>query len=156
MSASGSPPVPPVAGGDAQPTACPGCGAVLAPLPGHEDAAAGASAACARLFEETTRGLREEAVTEADAAATAALADAAYAAQHADPTDPPGRLHEALVTLAELMGDEATPDMYPPAPRAWQITVADVAADRDVVDLPLLVDSWARAVAEDWSRATRS
>jgi hypothetical protein len=30
------------------------------------------------------------------------------------------------------------------------MTIADVAADLDVVDLPTLVESWARAVSEDW------
>jgi hypothetical protein len=30
------------------------------------------------------------------------------------------------------------------------MTVADVAADLDVVDLPALVESWSRSVLEDW------
>jgi hypothetical protein len=35
----------------------------------------------------------------------------------------------------------------------WRTTVADVAADLDVIDLSVLVDAWARAVLADWSRA---
>ena len=57
--------------------ACPGCGAVLV----RQDATAsphpGASASCARLFEVTLRGLREEAGSDAGAAATVRRADAA-------------------------------------------------------------------------------
>jgi hypothetical protein len=36
-------------------------------------------------------------------------------------------------------------------PRAWRTTIADVAADLDVIDLSVLVESWAGAVHEDWS-----
>jgi hypothetical protein len=35
-------------------------------------------------------------------------------------------------------------------PTAWRTTIADVAADLDVIDLSVLVDAWARSVAEDW------
>jgi hypothetical protein len=72
-----------------------------------------------------------------------ALADAAYDAQHPDSAGP-GRLRAALEALG-------APDAGDPAPRAWRTTVADVAADLDVVDLGLLVPSWARSVQEDWA-----
>jgi hypothetical protein len=101
----------------------------------------GASASCARLFEVPLRGLREEA--GADPAATAAVrrADAAYDAQHPDLRDP-ARLRDAL----EVLG---VPPDVDTAPHAWRTTIADVAADLDVIDLTVLVDAWARTVAED-------
>ena len=37
------------------------------------------------------------------------------------------------------------------APAAWRTTIADVAADLDVIDLTVLVDAWARSVREDWA-----
>jgi hypothetical protein len=37
----------------------------------------------------------------------------------------------------------------------WRTTIADAAADLDVIDLPVLLDSWARAVHEDWARVVR-
>ena len=120
---------------------CPGCGAVLVrPL----EAAAphpGASAACARLFEVTLHGLREEADADPAAAATVRRADAAYDAQHADPGDP-ALLRGALEVLGIPPDADGTPD-------AWRTTIADVAADLDVIDLTVLVDAWARSVAED-------
>ena len=67
---------------------CPGCGAVLVRLADGRVPAPGASGSCARLFEVTLRGLREEAATDAGAAAVIRLADAAYDAQHPDPGDP--------------------------------------------------------------------
>jgi hypothetical protein len=36
----------------------------------------------------------------------------------------------------------------------WRTTVADVAADLDVIDLPVLVESWSRTVHEDWVTAS--
>jgi hypothetical protein len=102
----------------------------------------GASASCARLFEVTLRGLREEAGTDPAAAAAVRRADAAYDAQHADPADP-GRLRSALTALAVASGQQRPPT-------AWRTTIADVAADLDVIDLTVLVDAWARSVAEDW------
>jgi hypothetical protein len=134
--------------------ACPGCGAVLAPVPGR-DGAEGAAAACRRLFEETTRGAREEAATDPRTAATVVLADTAYAAQHPDPADP-GAVHGALDTLVRRLGDDPNPDPAPQRPATWQMTTADIAADLDVVGLETLVETWARTVAEDWSRAARS
>ncbi|WP_409331754.1 DUF5946 family protein [Trujillonella humicola] len=144
----------PAPGGGTDPAACPGCGAVLVPAPGREGPA-GAAAACRRLFEETTRGLREEAAADPRAAATAALADTAYAAQHPDPADPRA-VHPVLDLLVRRLGDEPNPDPAPQRPRAWQMTSADIAADLDVVGLEVLVETWARTVVEDWSRATRS
>ena len=102
----------------------------------------GASASCARLFEVTLRGLREDAGTDGGAAATVRRADAAYDAQHADPADP-DRLRAALDVLGVAPGDEQVPT-------TWRTTIADVAADLDVIDLSVLVDAWARSVAEDW------
>jgi hypothetical protein len=70
----------------------------------------------------TLRGLREEAAADSTVAAVVRLADDTYAAQHP--------------------ADDA-------APRAWRLTIADVAADLDVIDLSVLVESWARTVRED-------
>ncbi|MGY1742179.1 MULTISPECIES: DUF5946 family protein [unclassified Blastococcus] len=149
------PSAPPAAsGGGPEPAACPGCGAVLAPAAG-QSGPAGAAAACRRLFEETLRGFREEAATDARAAATVALAETAYAAQHPDPADP-GAVHGALDTLVRRLGDDPNPDPSPQRPTTWQMTPADIAADLDVIGVETLVETWARTVAEDWSRATRS
>jgi hypothetical protein len=129
---------------------CPGCGAVLV-RGGEPDPRAGASASCLRLFEVTLHGLREQAVTDSGAAAAVASADATYAAQHPDPADP-GRLDAALVRLgASQSGDFG--HAVPTGPRVWRTTIADVAADLDVIDLPVLVDAWAAAVREDWMSA---
>jgi hypothetical protein len=129
-------------------TACPGCGAVLVPAPDDDLQRPGASPSCVRLFEVTLRGIREEASADPAAAAAVQLADAAYDAQHPDTPDPE-RLVRALATLA---GRLKAPAPAAPAgpPAAWQMTIADVAADLDVVDLPALVDSWARTVLADW------
>jgi hypothetical protein len=128
----------------AQPTeVCPGCGAVLVRQAGTATPHGGASESCARLFEVTLRGLREEAGTDPAAAAAVRRADTAYDAQHADPADPE-RLRTALDALGVAPGEQRTPG-------AWRTTIADVAADLDVIDLTVLVDAWARAVAEDWA-----
>jgi hypothetical protein len=140
--------------GGGEPAACPGCGAVLAPVTGSSGES-GAAAACRRLFEETTRGAREDAVADPRAAATVALADTAYAAQHPDPADP-AAVHAAVDTLVRRLADDPNPDPAPHRPTVWQMTAADIAADLDVVGLDALVDTWARTVAEDWSRAARS
>jgi hypothetical protein len=103
----------------------------------------GASASCARLFEITLRGLREEAGTDAASAAAVRLADAAYDAQHSDVADP-DRLRTALDALGAPAGSVR-------APAAWRTTVADVAADLDVIDLTVLVEAWGRSVREDWA-----
>jgi hypothetical protein len=126
---------------------CPGCGAVLAALPDAEPAHPGASASCARLFEVTVRGLREEALADPSATPLVRLADAAYDAQHPVTRDP-GRLEAALVHLAERFGTR--PTVADRAPKIWRTTIADAAADLDVIDLRVLVESWARLVQEDW------
>ena len=128
----------------AQPTeACPGCGAVLVRADVAASPHGGSSASCARLFDVTVRGLREEAGTDPAAAAAVRRADAAYDAQHADPADP-DRLRRALDVLGVTPGKDK-------APTAWRTTIADVAADLDVIDLTVLVDAWARSVTEDWT-----
>jgi hypothetical protein len=98
------------------------------------------------------RGLRDEAPADAGVAATLRLADAAYAAQHPAEGDSGASL-EARRTLADGLRAPAVPGTGVPTPRAWRTTVADVAADLDVIDLHVLVESWARAVHEDWSAA---
>ena len=124
---------------------CPGCGAVLVRLDIAGPPHGGASASCARLFEDTLRGLREEAGTDATAAAAVRLADVTYDAQHDDPADP-SRLRPALERLGASDAGGAPP-------RAWRTTIADVAADLDVIDLGVLVQAWARSVTEDWTAA---
>jgi hypothetical protein len=107
----------------------------------------GASPSCSRLFEVTLGGLREEAGAHPGSASTVAVADAAYDAQH--PADgEPDRLRAALDRLS------VPPDVDPRrVPTAWRTTIADVAADLDVIDLDVLVESWARTVTEDWTAA---
>lgn len=135
-----------------QPTVvCPGCGTVLVTTDGAA-LHSGASTSCARLFGTTMRGLRDEALADPSAAAVVGLADAAYDAQHPAPGDP-ARTADALARLAEALHAGAVP---PDAarPRAWRTTIADVAADLDVVDLPALVEAWAWSVHRDWCDAT--
>ncbi|MFW3172557.1 DUF5946 family protein [Geodermatophilus sp. CPCC 206100] len=130
---------------------CPGCGSVLAPLAGDGPVPAGASAACARLYEETVRGLREDAAGDPRAAALVALADGAYAAQHPAGTAPE-QPSDALDALAARLGEPAGGDRWRvTSPTIWRTTIADVAADLDVIDLSVLVEAWARAVLADWS-----
>ena len=118
-------------------------------LTGEAPAHPGASASCTRLFETTLRGLREESAADAGAAATVALADATYDAQH----PVPGAAADALARLAGALGAEGgTPGTEPP--RSWRATIADVAADLDVIDLPVLVEAWARGVHQDWCSVT--
>jgi hypothetical protein len=152
------PPLPP--SGSSDPDAdhasetCPGCGAVLASLPGAVPAHPGASASCSRLFEVTVRGLREEVRADPSTAPLVRLADAAYDAQHPVAADP-ARLEAALHQLTAMTGTR--PGVVGRAenpPRAWRTTIADAAADLDVIDLPVLVEAWARAVHEDWAAAT--
>jgi len=129
---------------------CPGCGSVLAAVDPGAPPRPDASASCARLFEVTLRGLREEAPADPAAAAVLRLADGAYAAQHPDAGDP-GRSADAAETLVTHFG--LVPGLRRPG--VWRTTIADVAADLDVVDLPALVRSWARSVAEDCAGATQ-
>lgn len=142
------PPLPDALDPDAT-EVCPGCGAVLAPVAESEAAHPGASASCARLFEVTLRGLREEAATDLPSAATTRRADAAYDAQHPVPGRP-AQVSAALDRLAADLGT-ITRNRRTEAPPRWTTTVADVAADLDVIDLGTLVDSWARAVLGDWT-----
>ena len=128
---------------------CPGCGAVLAPVPAGSPTRPGASPSCARLFDVTLRGPHEEASTDATAAATARLADAAYTAQHPVPGDPASLSAALDVLQSEVTGAGRGRRSGPPP--VWTTTIADVAADLDVIDLGVLVESWARAVLGDWS-----
>jgi len=73
----------------------------------------------------TLHGLREEAPADATVAAVVRRADSAYALQHGSRE---GR-----------------------RPAAWRMTIADVAADLDVIDLAVLVAAWADAVDGDLS-----
>jgi hypothetical protein len=139
-----SPPAP-----DPATEVCPGCGAVLAPVPAGSPSRPGASPSCARLFDVTLRGPHEEASTDANAATTARLADAAYAAQHPVP-GVPAPVSVALDLLAGELGGTGRGRRSDPPP-VWTTTIADVAADLDVIDLGVLVESWARAVLGDWS-----
>ena len=144
-------------------SSCPGCGAVLVVVPGLRSGHPGASASCAGLFEVTVRGLREEAVQDVRTAALLQLATDAYDAQHLEPgaaAAAPVRLclwlergqdPRRATELAGRVGDAAPQALTPPA--GWTTTVADLAADLDVVDLPALVRSWAETVWTDWSAA---
>ena len=136
------------AGPDPATVRCPGCGSVLALSPGDDPAATGPEAACARLFEETLHGLREDAAADPAAAGVVALADDAYALQHADCATQ--ALRATLQALSTRLGEPAFPARSTP-PAVWRTTIADVAADLDVIDLPALVEAWARAVVADWA-----
>ncbi|MGY1749281.1 DUF5946 family protein [Modestobacter sp. SYSU DS0511] len=146
------------AAGPTETAACPGCGAVLAVVPGLAAGHPGASAGCAALFAVTVRGLRDEAAQDPRAAGLLRLATDAYDAQHlvaGEPAAAPVRLCLALehgrVPAADEGGAGAPAGLTPPA--RWTTTIADLAADLDVVDLPALVRSWATAVWADWSPA---
>lgn len=142
---------------------CPGCGAVLAVVPGLAGTHAGASASCAGLFAVTVRGLREEAGQDGRAASLLRVSTCAYDAQHLVPGAPaaaPVRLCLELehsvdqarsAALGSRVDDAAPRDLT--APERWTTTVADLAADLDVVDLPALVRAWAEAVWTDWTPA---
>ena len=140
-------------------SACPGCGPVLAVVPGLRSAHPGASASCAGLFDVTVRGLRDEAGHDAQAAALLQVATDAYDAQHLLPGAPaaaPVRLccwleRDQDPRRAAGLADAAPRTLTPPA--QWTTTVADLAADLDVVDLPALVRSWADTVWADWAPA---
>ena len=131
----------PPAAPPSRPRPVPGCGAVLVRL-GRRRAARtpGASASCARLFEVTLRGLREEARADAASAAAVRLADAAYDAQHADPA-----IRTGCGAPWRSSARRPPPAQAPAA--AWRTTIADVAADLDVIDLAVLVEAWAGRVA---------
>jgi len=144
-------------------TRCPGCGAVLVVVPGLANTHVGASASCAGLFQVTVRGLREEAAQDVSTAALLQLATDAYDAQHlpeGEPAAAPVRLCLELERAvdagrAAALGDrvaEVAPRLQT-RPGRWTTTVADLAADLDVVDLPTLVHAWADAVWTDWAPA---
>jgi Family of unknown function (DUF5946) len=142
---------------------CPGCGAALAVVPGLVGTHPGASPSCAGLFGVTVRGLRDEAEQDTRTAALLQLATDAYDAQHLrddDPAAPAVRLclwlernadPRLAAPLAGRLADAAPPVRSRPS--RWTTTVADLAADMDVVDLPTLVASWADAVWTDWAPA---
>jgi hypothetical protein len=134
--------------GDVGSEACPGCGAVLAVLPDAVPGHPGASPSCSRLFDVTVRGLRDEVQADPSAAPLVRLAEAAYDAQH-PVTGDAARLDSALTRLADMLGTR--PDVAESSPPVWRTTIADAAADLDVIDLPVLLESWARAVHEDWA-----
>ena len=147
---------------DTDPAACPGCGAVLAVVPGLRADHAGASPGCAGLFDDTVRGLREEARADVQTAAVLQLATDAYDAQHVVAGQPAAAAARLCLWVAR--GLDPTRDqgtgarLTGAAPRStppdrWTTTIADVAADLDVVDLPSLVRSWAGTVWTDWSAA---
>ena len=135
---------------------------MLAVVPGLTAGHPHASASCAALFEVTVRGLRDEAAQDGRAAALLQLATDAYDAQHLGPDAPaaaPVRLCLWLACdadprrAAELADRVAEAAPRPDPPARWTTTVADLAADLDVVDLPSLVSSWADAVWRDWAPA---
>jgi hypothetical protein len=136
---------------------------VLAVVPGQRTDHPGASAGCAGLFDVTVRGLRDEARADVRTAAVLQLATDAYDAQHQLAGEPAAAAARLCLwvdrgldpvrdreTGARLTG--AAPRSLTP-PVRWTTTIADVAADLDVVDLPSLVRSWAEAVWADWSTA---
>jgi hypothetical protein len=157
-------PVATAPGGPAPDTStCPGCGAVLVVVPGLAEVHPGASASCAGLFRVSVRGLRDEAAQDARTAGLLRLATAAYDAQHqVRDTVPVAALRLCLLlergddprsaTVSDDRLAEVAPRSVTP-PSRWTTTVADLAADLDVVDLPTLVRSWAGAVWADWSAA---
>ena len=142
---------------------CPGCGAVLVTVPGPASSHPGASASCAGLFEVTVRGLREEAAQDVRTAALLQLAGDAYAAQHLVAGEPAAAAVRLCLWLerdldparAPGLADQvaAAAPLLSTRPARWTTTVADLAADLDVVDLPTLVRAWADAVWTDWAPA---
>jgi hypothetical protein len=138
---------------------CPGCGAVLAVVPGLTASHPGASPSCGALFEVTVRGLQEEAAQDVRTAALLRLATDAYDAQHLTdgaPATPAVRLCLWLERDTDPLRAAAPAERGAGTtvrPERWTTTVADLAADLDVVDLPSLVRSWAEAVWIDWTPA---
>jgi hypothetical protein len=143
--------------------ACPGCAAVLAVVPGLASTHPGASPSCAGLFAVTVRGLREEAAQDVRTAAVLQLATDAYDAQHLVGDEPAAAAVRLYLWLEcgidPLRAGELADRVADAAPRLrtrpgrWTTTVADLAADLDVVDLPALVRAWADAVWTDWAPA---
>ncbi|GAB4082233.1 hypothetical protein GCU67_19965 [Modestobacter muralis] len=144
-------------------TVCPGCGAVLVATADADGRHPGASAGCWHLFQVTVGGLRDEAAQDAQTAALLQLARDTYDAQHHLPGEPAaaalrlylerdrGQGPLAAAALAARVDDAALRSLQRPA--RWTTTVADLAADLDVVDLPALVGAWADATWADWAPA---
>jgi len=153
----------PLSGGALETAACPGCGAVLAVVPGLGGTHPGASPSCAGLFGVTVRGLRDEAAQDARTAALLQLATDAYDAQHLRDDEPAASAVRLCLWLerdtdplrAAALADRVAgvAPRLATRPARWTTTVADLAADLDVVDLPALVASWADAVWTDWAPA---
>jgi hypothetical protein len=144
-------------------SACPGCTAILAVVPGLAGTHPGASPSCAGLFAVTVRGLREEAAQDVRTAAVLQLATDAFDAQHLVDGEPAAAAVRLCLWLerdidpqraGELAGRvaDAAPRLQT-RPKSWTTTVADLAADLDVVDLPTLVRTWADTVWTDWAAA---
>ena len=142
---------------------CPGCGSVLVLTAEVTGRHPGASPSCWGLFEVTVRGLRDEAAQDVQTAALLQLALDTYDAQHLLPGRPGSavlrlclaveRGQEPLTAaaLADRAADTDLASLQPPA--RWTTTLADLAADLDVVDLPALVSAWAAATWADWAPA---
>jgi hypothetical protein len=136
---------------------------VLAVVPGLAATHPGASASCGALFAVTVRGLSEEAAQDPGTASLLQLATDAYDAQHlvaGRPATAPLRLCLWLerdldpvraLGLADRVA--AAAPLLSTRPARWTTTIADLAADLDVVDLPTLVRTWADAVWTDWAPA---
>jgi hypothetical protein len=151
-------PSPATAADQLRTTACPGCGAVLAAGPDAADQHPGASPSCWALFRVTVRGLRDDAAQDVQTAALLQLARDTYDAQHLLPGQPASAVVRLCLALdrgqdplAAARVDAAAPAAQPPT--HWTTTVADLAADLDVVDLPALVRAWAEATWADWAPA---
>jgi hypothetical protein len=150
-------------GAGTETSVCPGCGAVLAVVPGLMGTHPGASPSCAGLFGVTVRGLRDEAAQDVRTAALLQLAIDSYDAQHLvddEPAAPAVRLclwlerdTDPLLAAGLENRVAAVAPRLQTRPDRWTTTVADLAADLDVVDLPALVRSWAGAVWTDWGPA---
>ena len=141
-------------------TVSPGCGAVLAATPEAAEQHPGASPSCWRLFQVTVRGLRDDAAQDPRAAALLQLARDTYDAQHLPPGGPASAAVRLCLALEQGQGLPATVEQVDAAaprglrpPSRWTTTVADLAADLDVVDLPALVRAWADATWADWAPA---
>ena len=140
-------------------TVCPGCGAVLVATPEAAGQHPGASPSCWGLFQVTVRGLRDEAAQDLQTAALLQLAGDTYDAQHLVAGQPASAAVRLCLALERGHGplpadrvDAAAPRSLQPLAR-WTTTLADLAADLDVVDLPALISAWADATWADWAPA---
>jgi len=93
----------------------------------------------------------------APTAALLRLATDAYDAQHLADGDPAYPVVRLCLALEHGQDPLRIAVLAPAAPRGltppwrWTTTLADVAADLDVVDLATLLRSWADAVWADWA-----